>query len=43
MQYNIEEDLLNAAFATGYEPSNDLIDREQLISEARQWITDLTK
>jgi hypothetical protein len=40
MQY--EEDILNAAFATGYEP-RDGISREELLYEAREWITDLTR
>ncbi len=40
MQY--EEDILNAAFATGYEP-RDGINREQLLYEAWEWITDLTR
>ncbi|MBP1615313.1 MAG: hypothetical protein H6Q13_2761 [Bacteroidetes bacterium] len=36
------EDLLEAAFCSGYEPEDD-ITWEQLLYEARQWITDLTK
>ena len=40
MQY--EEDILNAAFATGYEPRDGII-REELLYEALGWITDLTR
>lgn len=40
MQY--EEDLLNAAFSTGYEPDDD-ISRKQLLYEAEQWIINLAK
>jgi hypothetical protein len=35
-------DLIEAAFCSGYEPSSEHLSKEQLIDEAIRWLTDLS-
>jgi len=37
-----DNDLLEAAFCCGFEPSNESLSLEQLMNEATNWITDLS-